>query len=447
MSSQRSSRIRSSRLGRLGQLGRMAGGIAGGVVSEGARRWSQGQRPAVRDLILTPGNLNRVAAQLAQLRGAAMKVGQLLSMDSGQVLSPELSDLMARLRAEADAMPASQLRSVLTAAWGEGWQSRFAEFDYRPLAAASIGQVHRAVTRDGERLAIKVQYPGVRQSIDSDVDNVATLLRVVRLLPAGFDLAPLLAEAKQQLHREADYLQEAAALQQYADQLQDDRFFAVPAINADLTTDNILAMQLMSGQPVDRLSTASPAIRNPLVDQLLQLLFRELFEFGYVQTDPNFANYLYDHSERSLALLDFGAVRSYAPTTAEGYRSLLQACLQDDAGQMEQAARRIGYFAEGVTPAQRDAVLELFRIATEPLRHEGVYDFGRSDLAARIRAAGMKLSFEQGYWHSPPMDALFLHRKLAGLYLLAVRLQARVDLRPLRCWLGVQELRVDTETL
>lgn len=444
MSSQRSSRVRSSRLGRLSQLGRLAGGIAGGVMSEGARRWSQGQRPALRDLILTPGNLNRVATQLSQLRGAAMKVGQLLSMDSGQVLSPELSDLMARLRAEADTMPASQLRGVLSAAWGQGWQSGFAEFDYRPLAAASIGQVHRAVTRDGERLAIKVQYPGVRESIDSDVDNVATLLRVVRLLPDNFDLTPLLSEAKQQLHREADYWQEAVSLRRYGEKMAHDAFFSVPRVNTELTRDTVLAMQLMSGQPVDRLSTAAPVIRNRIVSELLQLLFRELFEFGCVQTDPNFANYLYDHSERSLVLLDFGAVRSYSRDTAEGYRALLRASLQGDAEQMEQAARRIGYFADGVTPAQRDAVLSLFRIATEPLRHEGEYDFSRSDLASRIRTAGMKLSFEQGYWHSPPMDALFLHRKLAGLYLLAVRLQARVDLRPLRQWLGVRAVQVDT---
>lgn len=416
-------------------LGRLAGGLAGGIMAEGARQIARGNRPAMRDMILTPGNITRVTHRLSELRGAAMKVGQLISMDSGQLLPQELSEILSQLRSQANTMPTPQLRDVLEEAWGSDWQARFSDFDFRPIASASIGQVHRAVTVDGRHLAIKVQYPGVAASIDSDVDNVATLLRISRLLPAELDLAPLLAEAKQQLHGETDYLQEAAALNRFREWLASEPGLSLPTVYDDLTCSNVLAMSFRCGRPVDQMVTHCQQSRDQVIGQLLELLFRELFEFGEVQTDPNAANYLFDGSSRELILLDFGATRAYGTALVAGYRALLSAALHADREAMFEAARQIGYFSDQVTPAQRETVLDLFTIATEPLRHDGVYDFGKSDLATRIREKGLQLSMEQAYWHSPPVDALFLHRKLAGLYLLANRLGARLDLLPLRRWL------------
>ena len=204
--------VPSGRLSRLARFGGLASGVAGGMLAEGARQFSQGRRPSVGDLLLTPANAVRVTEQLAQLRGAAMKVGQLISMDAGEMLPPELSDILARLRADARPMPQVQLKAALNRRWGRGWESRFTRFDFDPIAAASIGQVHRAQTLAGEDLAIKVQYPGVRNSIDSDVDNVATLLRLSGLLPRELDISPLLGEAKRQLHEEADYEREGQHL-------------------------------------------------------------------------------------------------------------------------------------------------------------------------------------------------------------------------------------------
>jgi predicted unusual protein kinase regulating ubiquinone biosynthesis (AarF/ABC1/UbiB family) len=151
-----------------------------------------------------------------------MKLGQMLSLDAGDMLPAELTAILARLRDSAHHMPPAQLQKVLAAQWGADWRRRFVHFDPRPLAAASIGQVHRARLPDGRELAIKVQYPGVAESIDADVDNVATLLRLSNLLPASLDIAPLLAQAKHQLHEEADYVREAAQMRRYRDLLAGD---------------------------------------------------------------------------------------------------------------------------------------------------------------------------------------------------------------------------------
>lgn len=423
--------VPAGRLSRLARLGSLATGVAGGMLAEGVRQVAQGNRPKLSELLLTPANAQRVAEQLANLRGAAMKVGQLLSMDAGDVLPPELTAILAQLRADAKPMPLSQLAKTLDQQWGKGWQTRFQQFSFQPLAAASIGQVHEARSKDGRHLALKIQYPGVRESIDSDVENVATLLRVSGLLPKSIQLAPLLQEAKQQLHAEADYVREARYLKQYRQLLADDTQFLLPEAYDDLTTSNILAMSFVAGTPVEHLEPASQAERDQVIAWLFALLFREMFVFRLVQTDPNFANYRYNSQTKQLVLLDFGATREYSTQITDSYQQLMYGAIHNDEPVMDRAAEHIGFFQQDIRPEQRQAVLQLFWQACEPLRHAGEYDFAQSGLVGKIRDAGMKLSFEQDYWHTPPADAVFLHRKLGGLYLLATKLKARVNVQTL----------------
>ena len=418
-----------SRVKRLAHLGGLAGRVAGGMLAEGLRQVAQGTMPRASELILTPANARRVADKLSELRGAAMKVGQLLSMDAGDILPAELTSILARLRADARPMPMSEVVMVMQQSFGEEWQNHFKRFSFTPMAAASIGQVHAAISQSGRQLALKIQYPGIRQSIDSDVDNVATLLNVSRLVPDGLDLQPLLQETKRQLHEEADYLLEAGHLQRFAAALKDTPECLGPGVDESLTRENSLAMDFLEGEPIESLTTANQATRDRVVGLLLELLFRELFEFGMIQTDPNFANFLYNPVTRQLGLLDFGATRRYPATVSEAYRGLLKSALCEDHDAMSESAQAIGYFKGEIHADQRAAVLELFVLATEPARTRGRFDFGASDLATRIRDAGMALSFDQGYWHTPPADAVYLHRKLGGLYLLAARLRAKIDVR------------------
>jgi predicted unusual protein kinase regulating ubiquinone biosynthesis (AarF/ABC1/UbiB family) len=423
--------VPSGRLGRMLRLGGMTSGILGDMVASGVRQIAQGERPRLPSTLLTPATARRVTRDLGRMRGAAMKLGQMLSMDTGLVLPPEMTAIMAALRDDGLHMPPKQLQGVLDAEWGEGWYKRFARFDVRPFAAASIGQVHRAQTRDGRDLAIKVQYPSVRASIDSDIDNVAALLRLPGLVPREMDLAPMLREAKRQLHQEADYLSEARSLAAFHDLLAGSDAFLLPDLHADLSTPQVLAMSYLDSQPIDALVDAPQGLRDHVAAQLIELVLRELFDFGLMQTDPNLANYRFDEGSHRIVLLDFGAVMAIEPDHAQDFRALLNAALDGDAGAMRAAMLRIGYFDAAASPRHQALILEMFDTAMAPLRQAEPFDFGRTDLIERLRDMGLALAGDRDLTHVPPPATLFLHRKIGGIYLLASKLRARVSLRPM----------------
>ena len=423
--------IPSSRAARLGAFGRLAGGVASGMLGEGARRLARGERPRMRDLVLTPGNVGRLADRLSHLRGAAMKLGQMISMDAGDLLPPELAAILAQLRSQAHRMPPEQLRRVLDSEWGPDWRRRFARFNATPIAAASIGQVHRATLPDGRELAIKVQYPGVRESIDSDVDNVATLLRVSGVLPRELDLAPLLTEAKRQLHEEADYEREAAQMTRFADWLDGHTDYVVPRPLPELTTARVLAMDFIDGIPIEALADAPQEQRDAAMRDLMALVLREMFEFGAMQTDPNFANYRFQLDAGRLVLLDFGAARDVDPATAQGYRSLLSAGLSGDRDAVREAARAAGFLGEAAVARHRPLVDRMIDIVVTEMSRPGPFDFGDRGFVEVLREQGMEMAADRSTWHIPPVETLFVQRKVSGTALLAARLEARVDVRKL----------------
>ncbi|WP_297773259.1 AarF/ABC1/UbiB kinase family protein [uncultured Roseovarius sp.] len=428
---QQSHPVPEGRLGRMLRFGDMTSGIFGDMLAQGARQMARGERPRLPGLLLTPETARRVTRDLGHMRGAAMKLGQILSMETGHILPPEMTTVMATLRADAPHMPPKQLQSVLNAAWGEGWYSRFARFDLRPFAAASIGQVHRAKTHDGRDLAIKVQYPGIRNSIDSDIDNVATLLRVPGLIPRDMDLTPLLRDAKQQLQNEADYHAEARHLQHFNELLQASDVFCLPRLVPELSTADVLAMSYVESQPLDALCDAPQELRDHVAKHLIELVLRELFTFNLMQTDPNLANYRYDPATGRIALLDFGAAMAIRPALAEDFRALLNAALDEDPEQTRAAMLKIGYFSTTTAPRHQELIQRLFETAMAPLRQTAPFDFGTSDLVERLRDMGLAMGSDRELNHVPPPETLFLHRKIGGIYLLATRLKARVALRPM----------------
>jgi predicted unusual protein kinase regulating ubiquinone biosynthesis (AarF/ABC1/UbiB family) len=381
------------------------------------------------DLLLTPANAVRVTDQLSRLRGAAMKLGQMISLDAGDMLPVELGAILARLRDGAHRMPPAQLNRVLAEQWGADWRGRFASFDASAIAAASIGQVHRAVLPDGRVVAVKVQYPGVADSIDADVDNVATLLRMSNLLPDGLDVGPLLAEAKRQLHEEADYLREAEQMRRYGDLLAGEADFLVPRPVAELSGQRVLVMDFLSGEPIERLADAPQAVRDRAMAALMALALREMFSFGFMQTDPNFANYRWQAETGRIVLLDFGAARVVPEATRAAYRRLMQAGLAGDRVTLKACLVEVGFVSAAAVARHGRALDSMIEVLMTHLDRPGLIDFADRGFVEQLREEAQTIVADRAAWHIPPADTLFVQRKISGTALLAVRLRARLPLR------------------
>ena len=423
----RSISVPARRIERLGKLGSLTAGVASSMALNGVKQLAQGKRPSLRNLLLTPSNVKRVSDQLAQMRGAAMKIGQLMSMDAGDVLPPELSQILVRLRDNAHPMPPAQLKRVLNAEWPEQWLRSFHKFDVQPIAAASIGQVHRGQLTDGRDLAIKVQYPGVAKSIDSDVANIGVLMRMSGLLPKGFELASYLEEGRKQLHEETNYNREATQLKRFGDLLADKTQFVVPEIHGDWSTANILTMTYVAGVPIESVAEETQEIRDQVAKDLIDLTIHELFSFGVMQTDPNFANYLYQPDNQRIALLDFGATHKISPPLVQIYHQLMLAGLSGDDVALEETIEGIGFIDENTKDSQRQQVVHMVKLVFDALQNNRYLDFADTKLATHLQDAAMALA-KDGFLPPPlPIDVLLVQRKFGGMFLLAAKLAARVD--------------------
>ncbi len=423
----RAARVPEGRAERFARLGSMLAGIAGEATLEALRRVA-GRGETDGSLMATPANAHRVTETLADLRGAAMKIGQLLSLQGDDLLPPQFAEILSSLRDQAFFMPEAQVSEVLARELGPNWEARFAEFDFEPIAAASIGQVHAVQSVDGRDLALKLQYPGISRSISSDVDNLAAVLKVSRLLPAEVDYAALVPELKAELRREADYRREAKNTERYRRLIEDDPGLRVPRVHPDLSTRHVLALDRVHALPIEDLRAPEhPQERRDRIGaSLVRLVFRELFSFHFMQTDPNFANYLFEPKDERLALLDFGAARSFPSEFADTYRRLIIAAVGRDHQTLLALAAELGFVRGEESLTERAVFVELCELFAEPLREPGRYDFRASDLAARVRERSVE-AFTEYRFPQPPTQTLFLHRKLAGSFLLCAHIGARVD--------------------
>jgi predicted unusual protein kinase regulating ubiquinone biosynthesis (AarF/ABC1/UbiB family) len=428
--SDRSRSVPKSRFGRMAAFGQLAAGVAAGVVGEGLGRLAKGERPHLSDLLMTPGNARRVTEQLSRLRGAAMKLGQMLSLDAGDLLPAELTTILSQLRETAHVMPQSQLQQCLVAAWGPDWRQHFSRFDMAPIAAASIGQVHRATLSSGREIAVKVQYPGISASIDADIDNVATLLRMSGLLPHGLSISAHLTEAKRQLHEEADYLREAEQMTLYRTLLHDDPRFVVPEPVTALLRPTVLPMDFIAGTPIETLTTEAEPQRNAAMSALIELALKELFTFGLMQTDPNFGNYRWQSEAKRIVLLDFGATRAVSPQTAASYQELLSAALTDDVPTVRAALIGTRFLSATQVARHSDDIDAMIRLLLARLHQapDGLFDFADRRFVKVLRDQSTAMVADRQSWHLPPPETMFIQRKISGMALLASNMRAKLPL-------------------
>tara|TARA_R110001583_G_scaffold82363_3_gene218596 strand:- start:8958 stop:10304 length:1347 start_codon:yes stop_codon:yes gene_type:complete len=422
-------KVPSGRITRLAKLGGLASAVAGNIVKGATKQILSGQRPSLTQSLLNIDNAISITKRLAHMRGAAMKLGQLLSMDAGELLPAEWEPILSRLRQEADPMPKAQLIKTLEASWSKDWHQKFSYFSFAPIASASIGQVHRATLKDGRQLAIKVQYPGVRDSIDSDIDNVMSLLKLSGLLPKNIDLTSLLADAKTQLKNEANYLQEAEFINAYRVNLRNDPRFIVPFVVDELTDQNVLAMEYIEGSPITDISTISTRVVDLVCTQLMHLTYQELFTHKLMQSDPNFANFLYQSDTQKIVLLDFGACQHLSQHTSAHYLAMADAMLRQDTNDIRSALYSLGLVDTNMSTAAIDTVLNACFEASDCLQSDTGYNLKKQQLIKRIQEISMPLVTDKTAAASPIFEIALVNRKITGIILLANKLGATVDFK------------------
>uniref|UniRef100_A0A8V5GM63 ABC1 atypical kinase-like domain-containing protein n=1 Tax=Melopsittacus undulatus TaxID=13146 RepID=A0A8V5GM63_MELUD len=406
----------------------LALGLGIGALAQAARA-KLGGAPLGASSLLAGANGQRLAGALCRTRGAALKLGQMLSMQDPGFLPPDLLQALERLRQGADFMPRWQSTQVLDEELGPGWRDKLLEFQDIPFAAASIGQVHLGMLQDGTRVAIKIQYPGIAQSIRSDVENLLALLRMSSALPKGLFAEKSLEVLQKELEWECDYQREAQCARTFRDLLRDDPFFSVPRVVEELSASRVLTMELGSGIPLDQCRDLAQDVRDEICTQLLRLCLQELFEFRLMQTDPNWANFLYDPPQHKVTLLDFGATRSFDREFTDHYIEVIWAAADGDKEKVLQKSRDLKFLTGFESKAHLSALSAAIFLLAEPFSSSAPFDFGCARTAGGVRALLPPLLRHR---LAPPPEASYaLHRKLAGAFLCCARLRGRVRCRAL----------------
>ncbi|KAK8711448.1 hypothetical protein V6N13_146730 [Hibiscus sabdariffa] len=412
----------------------LGAGLAWGTVQESAKRLvygspnSNGKQSAVSPF-LSEKNAERLALALCRMRGAALKVGQMLSIQDESLVPAPILAALDIVRQGADVMPRSQLNQVLDAELGSGWSTKLASFDYEPLAAASIGQVHKAVTKDGREVAMKIQYPGVANSIESDIENVKLLLDYTNLIPEGLYLDRAMKVAKEELSRECDYQLEASNQKRFRDMLSGCEGFYVPFVVDDISSKRVLATELVSGVAIDKVALLDQGTRNYVGRKLLQLTLMELFLFRFMQTDPNWGNFLFDEATQTINLIDFGAARDYPKRFVDDYLRMVMACANNDREAVIEMSRRLGFLTGMESDVMLDAHVQAGFVVGLPFSKSGGYDFRSTNITQSISNLGATMLRHR--LTPPPDEAYSLHRKLSGAFLACIKLGAVVPCREL----------------
>ncbi|CAI6333773.1 unnamed protein product [Periconia digitata] len=429
----RESRVPSSRFGRLWQYAGLGTSMAFGAVGESLRRVTGNAAASGGSLMLSPANIEVLVAKLSRMRGAALKLGQMISIQDIKMLPPAIHDVLRRVQDSADYMPASQRNQVLVSNLGPNWRDLFESFEDVPIAAASIGQVHRAVLRStGQTVAVKVQYPGVANSIDSDLNNLSVLLTASRLLPKGLFLDKTIANARTELGWECDYLREAEWQTRFREALADDTdAFVVPKVFPEASGREVLTAEFVTGTGVAKLPKLSQEKRDWIGTQILRLSLREIVEFKFMQTDPNWTNFLYNEKEHKIELLDFGASRAYPDQFVDPYVGILIAASKNDKKAIRDLSIELGYLTGAETATMVDAHVQSVLTLSEPFSSSGseLYDFRDQTITDRVRSLIPVMVNER--LSPPPEETYSLHRKLSGAFLLCAKLGSRVPCRQL----------------
>uniref|UniRef100_A0AC35GDY7 ABC1 atypical kinase-like domain-containing protein n=1 Tax=Panagrolaimus sp. PS1159 TaxID=55785 RepID=A0AC35GDY7_9BILA len=431
--------VPSSRIGRFASFASLAVGLSSGAAVEATKRaFGFGNQSAADGItssnpFLTPANAERIVQTLCRVRGAALKLGQMLSIQDEDMVPKYLLDIFERVRQNADYMPLRQLNKQMSNELGPNWREKFSHFEDRPFAAASIGQVHRARALDGREIVVKIQYPGVAEGIDSDIDNLVSIMNIGGLFPDQMFLGNFVKVARRELKAECDYEREARAQTIFRDLMKDDNNFFIPEVFPELSTRKILTTEFVPGVTIDKCIDEPQVVRDYVAAKFIELCLNEIFTWRFMQTDPNWSNFFFGRhpqtGEPRLVLLDFGASRSYSKQFVDDYMHIIRAAYDMDRPRMLEYSRKIGFLTGYENKAMENAHCDSIEILGETLASRAPFDFAKQRATRKIRDL-IPVMLEHRLT-SPPEEIYSLHRKLSGSFLLATKLRAVVACGPM----------------
>lgn len=416
---------RLSRFAKLTSLG--ASVTARHVAQRVAGAFSDQATAAEREKRARSKSAEQVTKTLGELKGAAMKLGQMLSTDP-ELLPPEFVDQLSLLQHSAPAMDFATVKAAVERAFERPLDELYAEFSVEPIGAASIGQVHRAKTRDGQDVAVKVQYPGIADTIRSDMKNLGSLLVMARAAIPKDRVDGYLEEITTVIERESDYLNEAENLERFQVLLKDVRGVRVPIPVHELTRKSVLTMEFFKGRKLEEWLAQAPEEQKTAQGQrLLRAYLEMIHEHGALHADPHPGNFLVLEDDLidgipAIGLLDLGCVRDFPVEFMDLQLKLLVSLWRHDVDAMQAIWRSMGFLDAQVDP---ELIYDWMQLLFEPLLVDRVTDFG----AWKINEAAMRFILDHPtikLW-APPREVLFYVRVLAGVRALLNKVGMKVN--------------------
>ncbi len=410
-------------------FGNLAVKIGTNIALNATSNFIKGNTVSRDSLLLSQKNFEAITETLAQMRGASMKLGQLLSIETTDLLPAELSIILSRLRSEGYSMTPGQLKVVLNTNWGSHWLKKFHHFEVRPFAAASIGQVHKAFTKDGQTLAIKVQFPNIKRTISSDLNNLRFIVKKFGIIPKEFELEHYLGICEQQLLLETNYKREAYFLRKFKYAASTTDGIEIPDLIGDFSTDSVLAMSFEAGIDLCDVGQFSTIQRDQIALRLVDWTIREIFEFRLVQTDPNFANYRYDKESGTLKLLDFGASAELSIEVVRVYHELVRDLFANDSERIFNTLITHKIIPSNIPTKAYSLLKQLLAIALKEFHASDTFSFKDSKIFNFITVENVQELSKITPTDLIASELLLLHRKLTGTIFLLHRLEASVPLK------------------